>query len=207
MKIELRTGKVKEVRAANMVPGVLYGKKMDATSIMIDEKTLRSSYNEFGTSMTFQVTLGTKKHTVFIKEVQMELLKADRFVHFDLQKVSETDKMINAIPVVAINREEVEKRKLFVQIVTTAIETEYKVGKGIISFDIDVAKLEAGDAIYIKDLVVSKDLHILEDPEKMVLIVKEPTVHVEEEPEEEIEETEEEDVEVEKHDKAKHDKE
>lgn len=196
MKLELRKEPVKEVRAKNMVPGVMYGKAIETQSIMIDERLLKKIYNEFGRSRTFQVQLEGKKHIVYIKDLQIDTYRGNKIMHFDFQKVSETDTMTVAIPVVAVNKEEVEKRKLFVQIVTDAIETEYAVGKGISSYDIDVAEFNAGDAIYIKDLVVPEGLTILEDPEKMVLIVKEPTVKLEEvteptEGEEETEETEE----------------
>lgn len=181
MKLELRKESVKEVRNANMVPGIVYGKKIDTLVVKVEEKLIKNALNEFGKSKTFKVELDGKTHTVYLKEVQLDAYRGNKIIHFDLQKVSEKDKMITHIPVVALHKDAVEKRKLFVQIVSTTIETEYGVGKGITSFDIDVSNFNAGDAVYVKDLVAkaSKDLRILEDPEKMVLIVKEPSIKIE----------------------------
>lgn len=191
MLLKLRKDSPKEVRQNKMVPGVIYGNKFETTSIQVDEKELQQAYNDYGQTVTFKVKLGRKNHLVYIKDLQHDLMNANRIIHFDLLKVSEDAVLTANIPVNFIGREIVEGKKLLVNIVQPTVSAQYPAESGVASFDIDISNLDINDAIHVKDLKVDKDIKILDDPEQMILIVKEPTIVVEEEEETETEITEE----------------
>jgi hypothetical protein len=74
------------------------------------------------------------------------------------------------------------------------VQAEYLPGHGISSIEIDVSKLKLGETIQIKDLNVGDSVKIIEDPEQVVVSIKEVNVVLEEETEaddEAIETTEE----------------
>ena len=182
MKLTERSGTLKQIRAANMVPGVIYGKKISSTPVQVEYKDFMKHYHDFGTSMTFKVKYEGKTHQVYIKEVQVDPLNLNNFLHFDLIKVSASDTISADIPVYLSNKDKVEAKGLIVQLIAQTVLTEYQVGKGVSNFTLDVSTLEQGDAIYIKDIELAEGLKILDDPEKMVVNVTLPSM--EEEPEE-----------------------
>lgn len=176
MLLELRKASPKVVRQNKMVPGVIYGKNFEPSSIKVDEKELHKAYQQYGQSMTFDVELEGKKHQVYIKDVQFELFHHNQITHFDLMKIT-GDTLITAdIPVNVHGREEVEARKLFVEMVMQTIPAQYPADKAIASFDFDVSEFEANDAVFIKDVELEEGIEILTDSEQMIFIVKEPNI-------------------------------
>lgn len=93
-------------------------------------------------------------------------------IHFDLMRIS-TDSLIKAkVAINLIGRDQIEKGSTFIELVTSEIEAEYTVENAIASIDIDVSKLQVGDVIYVKDLIVPENVTILTDPESVVLLLK-----------------------------------
>lgn len=189
MKLEQRNTPLKALRSDNKVPGVMYGKNIEATSVAADNKEFINHLHEYGKSMTFKVKLDGKTHQVYIKEVQVDPLNPRNIVHFDLIRVTATSTITAEIPVYLDHKEKVEARGMIVQQLLNSVETEYGVGKGIQAFHIDVSGLDQGDALYVKDIVVPEGLKILEGDEKMVVNVVMPTIEAEptDEDEEEVE--------------------
>lgn len=202
MLLELRKASPKVVRQNKMVPGVIYGKNFESTSIKVDEKELHRAYQQYGQSLTFDVELEGKKHQVYIKDVQFELFHSNQIIHFDLMKITGDTLMTADIPVNVHGREEVEARKLFVEMVMQTVPAQYPADKAIASFDFDVTGFEANDAVHIKDIEVEEGVEILAESDQMIFIVKEPTIVeevvsddeslLEDADEESVEETEEE---------------
>jgi large subunit ribosomal protein L25 len=190
MKIEKRTEKTKELRESKIIPGVIYGKGIDSTPIQVSEVDFTSLYRQYGETMTFEIKLGRKKHIVYIKDLQRSKVKYNQILHFDLQKVSETDIMTADIYVHPINDEKIKQRGQIVHLVLETLETEYPVGKGISRFDVSVEGLELDDVIKVKDIEVPEGFKILDDPEETVLSISYPTIMAEETDEEEVDPSE-----------------
>ena len=192
MKVNLRTRPLREVRKERMIPGVMYGKSIDSTSIEVEEKAFKDALNEYGKSMTFKVTLDGKRHNVYIKNVQTDILKPDDIIHFELHRIAKDETVSAHIPVVIHGKEELEKRRLYVQIGLSEINCEYKSGSGIQHFEFDASEMEQDEAVYVKDIKIPDGVTIHEDPEHIVFIVKEAHQVLEEETDEEAVEAEEE---------------
>jgi len=194
MKIEERKDSLKDVRANHKIPGVLFGKTIEPVSIQVDEKLFHDTFSEKGLTQTFEVKLGRKKHLVYIKDVQRDILKPNQLLNVKLQKVSKDDTITADIPLNIIGREKVEKPGIIVSIPNDSLEVEYNVGSGVAHIDVDVSELQVGDSISVKDLDIPEGLKVLVDPEQTVVSVIETTYSEEElEPEEDIDP---EDVEV-----------
>ena len=184
MKVNLRTRPLREVRKDRMVPGVMYGKSMDSTNIEVEDNVLKAALTEFGKSMTFAVTLDGKKHNVYIKHVVTNILRPNDIIHFEFHRIAADEKVSASIPVVITGREELEKRRLYIQMGLSDIDCEYLSGSGISSFDFDATGMEIDQAVHVSDIVVPEGVEILDELDQLVFIVKEAQQEEEEETDE-----------------------
>lgn len=173
MKINLRTRPLREVRKDRMIPGVMYGKSIDSTNIEVADKTFKDALAQYGKSMTFQVTLDGEMHNVYIKNVVTNILRPHDIVHFEFHRIAADETISASIPVIIHGKDELDKRRLYVQVVLSTIDCEYLTGSGVASFEFDVAEMEMDDSVHIKDIKVPDGLTINEDLEQAVFIIKE----------------------------------
>ncbi len=185
MKLELRTEQLRKVRIAQMVPGVMYGKSIDSISVQASDKELKKALETYGKSMTFKVKIEGKTHFVYIKNIQTTILRPKEIIHFDLHRVSETDTLTNVIPLVFIGKEVFHTSKLYAQEEMTEVQAEYLPGHGVSKIEIDVSKLELGEFIQVKDIDLGENLKIIEDPEQVIVSIKEVTVVLDEDTDDE----------------------
>jgi len=190
MKIEKRTEKLKDVRAQEKVAGVIYGKNIKSQPIQVDYKEFVKAYHEFGQSMTFKAKLGSRNHTVYFKDIQIDAINPNNFVHFDLQKVSASDTITADIPIYIVGKEVVEKKGLIVQQILDSVETEFPVSEGISNFELDVSALEGNDTLSVGDLECPEGFIIHQDKDALVINVTYPSYDEEEEETDEEEEVE-----------------
>ena len=183
MKLEHRTEKLRDVRRKLLVPGVMYGKSIDSTSIQVEDKEFKEALKTYGKSMTFKARLDGKYHFVYIKNVQTNILKPSEIIHFDLHRVTAKETITAKIPVHMVGSEVFHNKKLYPELVLNEVTAEYIPGQGVSSIDVDVSKLELGDHILVKDLKLSEGLTLKDDPNHTVIMVKEVHVPVEEETE------------------------
>ena len=174
MILKPRNESAKKLRQNNIIPGVIYGKDFPNVSIQVDEKELNSAYKQYGQSIVFAVELEGKSYNVYIKEIQYELLSNHKITHFDLVRVSKDSLITADIPVVVKGRDVIEDQKLFVEIVMQTVKAEYPATMGIANFEFDVSGMDINDAIYVKDIVVEEGINLLDNPEQMILSIKEP---------------------------------
>jgi len=192
MKAKSRDEKGTVVRESKLIPGVIYGKTIDPTPIKVSFKDFADAYKAYGTTMTFKMTVDGKQHMVYFKEVQVDPVRPNNVLHFDLQKISATDTITTDIPVEVLNQDEVEARGLIVELIANSIETEFPAGSGISNFELDVTGLEGNEALYVRDIELPDGFKVLDPEDKIVISISYP----QEEEEEEVT-TDEEDLEVE----------
>lgn len=180
MKIELRTEKLNKVRKMNKIPGVMFGKSIDSVSIQVEDSEFREALKTYGKTMTFKAKLDGKTHNVFISNVESTVLRPHEIIHFDLHRIDAKETVSLMIPIVLVGKEVFHDTDLFTQVELTEILAEFKPGHGISKIEVDVSKLVLGDVIMVKDLTVDSHIKLKEDPEQVIVSVKE--VHIVEEP-------------------------
>jgi len=181
MKLELRTEKLSEVRKENLVPGVMYGKSIESTSVQAEKNEVLEAIKTYGKNKTFKVRVDGKYHHVYIKNIQSNILNPQDIIHFDLHRVTPKEMMTTQIPVQLLGKETFFNNTLYAELVLSEITAEYNPGSGVSSFDIDVSKLELGNEIKVKDLIVPKGVTIKNDKDQTVVMMKEVHVVVEDE--------------------------
>ncbi len=200
MNLKIRTENVKKVRNNGSIPGVMYGRTFKPVSVEAEALEFKKVLAEYGRTKVFEIDLKGKKHKVYIKDYQTFIMNKNDVMHFDLQKVKANEIMFVKIPIIAINKEIIEKNGLLVSMVMTELPCEFAVEKGISEIEVDLTGLEENDAVYVKDLVIPKGIKFTADLDEMVLVIRDGKMPEEEEetdsellvPEEDNEEAEEE---------------
>src|SRR5258707_882762 len=99
LKAEKRgAGKLGALRRSGKIPGVIYGRAQEATSIALDGKLFLKALEEAGESTVIELTgLGTD-HDVLIKAIEFDPV-SDLPLHVDFYAVEKGQKVSVAIPI------------------------------------------------------------------------------------------------------------
>jgi large subunit ribosomal protein L25 len=182
MKIEKRTESLNAVRKMNKVPGVLFGKSITPVSIQVDAMELQEAFRDNGLTQTFNVKLGRESYSVYIKNIQRDILNRNHFLNVELLKIDKGDRISAKIPLHILGRDVVEHKGYIVQVVCDDIDVEYEAGKGVSRIDVDITNLKVKDMIHVRDVVFPEGIHVLDEPDKMLIHITEQRI-VEVEPE------------------------
>ncbi|SHK60107.1 50S ribosomal protein L25 [Tepidibacter formicigenes] len=179
--------KAKALRKKGIVPGVLYGKNMEPISVAVDKKELKRVYQQKKESEVFDINLDGQTHTVYIHEVQRDVIDDKEFTHFDLHKVTNEDFIHTHVPVVLVNKDEIESQGLVVQQQLLDVEVKYPVYNTTKQINADMSQLYNGGSLTVADLAVPQGVSVLEDTNAIVASVSYPKMY---EPVEDIDEAE-----------------
>ncbi|SHH54941.1 50S ribosomal protein L25 [Tepidibacter thalassicus] len=179
--------KAKALRKRGLVPGVLYGKNMNPISVVLDKKDLKKIYQEKRENEVFDVNLNGQTHTVYIHEVQRDVIDDKEFIHFDLHKVTNEDFIHTHVPVVLVNKDQIESQGLVVQQQLLDVEVKYPVYNKTTEINVDMSQLYNGGSLTVADLTVPQGVSVLNDRNAIVASVSYPKMH---EPIEDIDEVE-----------------
>ena len=167
------------LRDNGRIPAVVYGKGIKEQAIELDAKDLESVIRQKGRNVLIDldVTGGPeqKKYVVMIKDLQRDPIRRD-IVHADLCKVSLEDKLRTTVPLVLKGEAAGKKTGGVLQTGLRELEIECTPDKMPDAVSVDISGLEAGQHLTVADLMVSGDLKVLTEPDKMVVMVVAPRV-------------------------------
>ncbi|NMB41914.1 MAG: 50S ribosomal protein L25 [Firmicutes bacterium] len=186
-------GSNKLLRRKGMVPAVVYGLGDETRKIILNsidlKKALVAGYNVL-LDLDLKEANDSTMETVMVKELQRHPIRKDFILHADLIRISLKEKIEVKVPLNFIGeplgvREEggifqAQIREIGVRCLPTDIP-EY--------IDVSVEDLKIGDVLTVADIVLPKDMEMLEEEDENIASVLIP-VEEEEEVEEELEEME-----------------
>jgi large subunit ribosomal protein L25 len=183
------TGKqVGALRRQGVLPGIMYGHHFDPTPISLDLHTSTLALMGLSSSSLVYLDLEGSEHATLIREKQRDYIQGT-LKHIDFQVVSLTEKIRAEVSIELVGASPAV-RELNAVLVTgldqLVVESlpQYLPERYIV----DVSKLaKIGDAVYVRDLKVTEDVEILNDPDEMVVIATAGAAEEEEEEEEEVE--------------------
>lgn len=176
MKVEKRVEKLNKVRNQGFIPGVIYGKELESTSIQVDKKSLMEAFKSYGKSKIFKVKLGRKVHDVYIKDIDFRASKIDDIIHFGLLKVSASDTITAEIPITITGKDEIVKQGLIVQQMLSLLPVTYPVTESMDVIELNISHLNVGDALYVKDITLPENFSTAIDGEEMVANITYPRI-------------------------------
>jgi len=179
---EITGKKVSELRDQEMIPGIVYGKKLEPINISLSSKEFTEIFKQAGDTSVIDLKIDNEKaHKVLIQNVDYTPTR-DRITHVELLAISLTDKVKVGVPVVLINTENPEKLGGNLILNLDEIEVEALPNDLPHQIEIDCSVFtEFGHTIYVKDLKLDSKLKIHEEPETPIVSFDEPE-QAEEEP-------------------------
>lgn len=180
--------KVKVLRKKGILPGVLYGPKIETRPLEIDLKEFEKIYKEAGESSLISLEIDKKKFLVLIHEVKLDPL-TEKPTHVDFYQPRLEEEVEAMVPLV-FEGEAPAVKDLGGTLVKNISEVEVKALPQNLPHEIkvNIDRLKTfEDNISIKDLIISKEVKILKEPKEVVAAVS-PPEKVEEELEKPIEE-------------------
>lgn len=176
-KREVLGKKVKGLRREGKLPAVIYGQEIEPVSITLETKQVHKVLKVVGANTLISIKVGKEEFLTLVREIQREVIVRD-LLHMDFQAVSLEETITTSLPVVMVGVapviEEFEAL-LIVSMDELQIEAKAKDLPDLISVDVS-NMMEIGDNILVKDLVISGDVKILDDPDGIVIVATSPVL-------------------------------
>jgi large subunit ribosomal protein L25 len=181
LNVELKNdsgkGVARKLRAAGRVPGVCYGAGVQTQAIHLDprplEKALKTSSAGMNTLFGLKGAGGLGGKSVLVKELQRDPVSG-QLLHADLYAVDLTREIEVAVPlhltgsaIGLMNGGIVDHqlREIMVSCLPTAIPE---------SLSLDVAALDVGDSLHVRDISLPAGVTLVSDPDLSVVSVVVP---------------------------------
>jgi large subunit ribosomal protein L25 len=184
--------KVSQLRRSGIVPVVVYGPKTETKNLQVEYRPLQLALMNAGGTHLIDLKSNGGTTTVLAREVQRDILRGD-ILHVDFFAVDLTAKINIDVPIHFVNESPAVNAKKGILITGPAMLSIDTLPSHLIDqVEVDLSSLfEIGDAIHVRDLKLSADLAILNDPDEMIARISQTSAaRAEEAEEEEAEEAE-----------------
>lgn len=194
LAVQLReyTGKkTKLLRRESKVPGIVYGKYIDApVNLVFDKQEFLKLYKSAGYSMPFTLKGEGLDQLVLIHDIQVDPV-TDYVLHVDFLTLKKGQKVTTDVQIMLEGVAPIEKLGLGkVQLVKDVVTIEALPKDLVHDIKLDISGLETThDVVFVKDLIVGKGVEIVDDLELPIVIVAALSADVEEDEVEEVAET------------------
>lgn len=176
--------KVRFLRRQGITPVHLFGHGIESIALQCDTVELRRVLAEAGKTRLIDLKLDNEKRPrpVVVREVQMELLTGES-LHVDFYQVKMAEQVKVEVPIILVGEAPALKLKenmLLHELNTLTVEC--LPAKIPASIELDLTLLtESEQAVRVKDIVLDKEVTVLNDPEVvMVRISSRPVERIEE---------------------------
>ncbi len=176
---------VKQIRTQGRTPAILYGYGVDPMPIDLDSRELWRMLTQVSGSTLIGLDISGEEHNVLIRDIQYDVLTRDA-LHVDFLRVAMDETIKTMVPVELVG-ESPAVTQLGCLLVTGLNEIEIEALPGDLPdrITIDLSGLATADDSYkVADLVVSKGVTVLTDPDEPIASIVVPALEVEEEEEE-----------------------
>ena len=177
LNVELRskTGKgiSRQLRMADMVPGVVYGKGMDPIAVSIKYRELRAALAGEGGQNNLITLIGggsLDQSMAIIVDLQRDALKGT-YKHVDLHRVNMTEKLRVTVAVVLKGESIGVKEGGLLDLSHHELHVECLPGNIPDHIEIDITNLAVAHSIHVSDLTLPDGVKVLDNPKTPVVSV------------------------------------
>ena len=168
-----RNEKGYKVRREEFVPGILYGKNMESTSVKFDKKEIDRVIRRYGDRARLKIGFEEKENLGIFKEVARDVLSRE-VLHLDIQIVSLDEEISLNVPIILHGADAITFKNLVLQQSMTDIQLTGRVDLIPNSIEIDVGDMEDGDAITLADIEIPEGITYSEPEDTLIAAVREP---------------------------------
>lgn len=169
--------KVKALRREGKLPAVVYGQNIEPMPITLDTKQVIQVLKVVGANTLISIKVGKEEFLALVRDIQREVITRD-LLHLDFQAVSLEETITTFLPVVMVGESPaVTELEALLILSMDELQIEAKAKDLPDTISVDVSGLvEIGDNILVKDLVISGDVRILDDPDGLVIVATAPVL-------------------------------
>lgn len=167
---------VRQLRAQDIIPAVMYGHESDTVSISVPRKTLQQAYEKAGESTLVDLQIDTQTPVkVIIHDVQRDGI-SNRITHVDFYKVNMKEKITAEVPLVFVGEAPAVKSLGGVLLKNlNKVEVESLPGDLPHEISVDISKLVTfEDKITVADLQLPNGVTIQAEATEAVAMVEPP---------------------------------
>lgn len=186
-RAETGSAAARRLRRDNKVPAVVYGRDLDATPVIVDQRDLVGVlHTEAGLNVLINLEIdGSGTHLTLPRFVQRHPVKGE-ILHVDFIKISLTETVQAEVPIELEGEPEaVRMGDAVVDHIRTVVRVEALPQAVPGHITMDISEMVLGDVLRVEDLPSIDGVEYLAEPDAPVASVSIPRLEVEEEPEEE----------------------
>jgi len=179
IRAEKKKGEVKRLRRERKIPGVLYGPDVKPVLLTLDKKELLKVLRQGkhkSLLVQLEISAGSEgeKKKCLLKELQWDHMRGEP-IHVDLYAISDTHSFSVSMPISFKNTPVgVTKGGIFEPIMRE-LSVSCRFDRLLDSIDVDVSRLDIGDALHVRDIPVPEGVKIKDMPEEVVALVSLPS--------------------------------
>ncbi len=184
-------GPARRLRQSGQLPAVLYGPGAEPVLLSVnisdfDQVLKKSGASQLLLNLVIQDS-ETYTRSAMVKELQTHPVSRN-FLHVDFYEIAMDRKIKVKVPIVTTGMAKGVELGGVLQIIRREIEVLCLPFEVPESFEIDIADLDIGDSIHVRDISQEGEIEFLEDENFTVVTLLVPKIEEEEEPTEEEEE-------------------
>lgn len=183
--------KIKRLRKENLLPGILYGRKIENLSLSVNLLEFRKIFKQIGESSVLDLQIEGEKtpRKVIIQDVQFDPLN-ENYLHVDFHQIDLTKELETKIPFEFVGESPAVKHKKGTLIKhLNEIKIRCLPQDLPSKIEVDITSLEDfHQSISVKDLSLPPRIKLLEKEDEVVVSVVSPRIEKEEEKKKETEE-------------------
>jgi large subunit ribosomal protein L25 len=166
------------LRAEGKIPGVLYGKGVEATPIAVDARAFRAAmHSEMGSNVALTIVVDGQEHLALARDMQRDTVRGT-VTHVDFLVVDRNVVVTADVPIVLIGEHDLgDTAMVALELTTLAISAKPEAIPA--SIEIDQSTFRLDTQILVKDLPLPAGVETGLDPEETVLKVSVPDVDTE----------------------------
>lgn len=176
--------RARALRREGAVPAVLYGRSQDTLAIQLNARIFKQFLRTHGENVIINMEIGGgDTEIVIIKEIQRDPVEKHQLVHADFIRISLDEPVTSPVPVVLVGTPlgveeggvlESPLRQVTLHCLPMQLPTEISV---------NVSELDIGDVIHVGDLDLDPEIEVLDESERIIAMVSQPRIQLEEEAE------------------------
>ena len=168
---------IKKIKSAGFVPAVIYGAKDPARNLQlvardVDQLLAHAS----GESVLVEVAIGAETKTALIQEIQHHPVSG-KVLHIDLHAVAMDELLTAEVTITTTGEAEgVTKSGGVLELTLHTVEVECLPTDLPDAITVDIAALQIGDSIHVRDLKLPRGVTVTNDADLTVVSIAAPTV-------------------------------
>src|SRR5512137_2228220 len=171
-----KTGRhVRALRRSGQLPGIIYGHNVEPVTISLDARDATKVLGRLSSSSLVTIDVDGKQYPSLVREKQMNYIKRN-LIHVDFQVVSLTEK-IHANVGIVLTGSSLAVKDFNAMLINGLTELEVEAYPQDLpeSVVVDITPLlKIGDAIHVKDIVLSDKVQVLDTPDEMIVLATAP---------------------------------